>query len=399
MKAIKITDKVYWVGAIDWGIRDMHGYATSRGTTYNAFLIMGEKITLIDTVKKQFQKTLLDRISSVIDPSKIDYIVSNHAELDHSGCLPEIIDIVKPEKVFATPMGIKTLEAHFHASLPITPVKNGDEVDLGGLTISFIETKMLHWPDSMFTYLKEEEILFTQDAFGMHLATGDIFDESTPEYVLEWEAEKYFANILMPFAPKILALLEDVEKMNLPIKILATDHGPIWRKHIPMILDLYKKWSTHTPMPKAVVLFDTMWGATAKMADAITEGISDGGIEVKQLSMSSTHRSDVASEILNASAIVAGSSTLNNNVFPSMADVLTYIKGLKPVNMIGASFGSFGWSGESVKQVNEYLTAMNVELVSDGIRVKYMPSEDDLKLCYDLGADIAKKLKEKCNIK
>ena len=396
MNAIKLTDKVFWVGAIDWAIRDFHGYATDRGTTYNAFLIMGEKITLIDTVKKQFKQDLIDRISSVIDPEKIDYIISNHAEMDHSGCLPEMIDLIKPEKVFASPMGIKALEAHFHAGFDITPVKTGDELDIGGLNFAFIETKMLHWPDSMFTYLKEEEILFSQDAFGMHLATREIFDDATPEYILEWEAEKYFANILMPYSDRILALLDQVAAMNLPIKMIATDHGPIWRKHIGMILDLYKKWSEHKPAPKAVIIYDTMWGATAKMSNAISEGISDAGIEVKQLPMSASHRSDVATEILDASALIVGSSTLNNNYFPSLADVLLYLKGLKPINIIGATFGSYGWSGEAVKQLNECLTAMDVELVSEGLRVKFTPTDDDLKKCYGLGKEIAEKLKEKC---
>lgn len=396
MKAIKLTDKVYWVGAVDWVIRDFHGYATDRGTTYNAYLIMDEKITLIDTVKKQFKQDLIDRISSLVDPSKIDYVISNHAEMDHSGCLPEMLDLIKPEKFFASPMGKKALEAHFHGDWDITPVKTGEGLNLGKYNLSFIETKMLHWPDSMFTYLQEEELLFSQDAFGMHLATKKIFDEATPEYLLEWEAEKYYANILMPYSDRILKLLEQVAEMNLPIKMIATDHGPVWRKHIPMIIDLYKKWAEHKPEPKAVIVYDTMWGATAKMADAICEGVSDAGVEVKLLPMGGSHRSDVATEILNASALLVGSSTLNNNIFPSLADVLVYLKGLKPINLIGAAFGSYGWSGEAVKHLNGHLTDMGIELVCEGLRCKFTPTEEDLKQSYELGQDIAAKLKEKC---
>jgi len=293
-------------------------------------------------------------------------------------------------------MGIKSLESHFHAGLDISPVKTGDELDIGGFTFSFIETKMLHWPDSMFTYLKEEAILFSQDGFGMHLATKKIFDDENPEYILEGEAEKYFANILMLYSDKILALLDTVAAMGLPIKMIAPDHGPVWRTHISKILDLYKKWSEHKPVPKAVIVYDTMWDSTSKMAIAIGEGISDAGIDINLLPLESNHRSKVATEVLSASALIVGSSTLNNNIFPSMADVMTYLKGLKPSNMIGASFGSYGWSGEAVKQLNEYLTAMNVDLVSDGLRLKYVPNQENLQQCYELGQEIAAKLKEKC---
>lgn len=396
MKAIKLTDKVYWVGAIDWAIRDFHGYATNRGTTYNAYLIIDEKVTLIDTVKKPFMQNLIDRISSIIDPSKIDYIISNHAEMDHSGSLPEMIDLIKPEKVFASTMGVKALEGHFHNELEIIPFKTGDELNIGQMNLSFIETKMLHWPDSMFTYLKEKQLLFSQDAFGMHLASKNILDVDIPDYLLEWEAEKYFANILMPYSDRILKLLDQVAEMNLPIKMIATDHGPIWTEKIPKILDLYRKWSEHKPEPKAVVVYDTMWGATAKMAEAVGEGISDSGVKLKVLPMGSSHRSDVATEILNASALVVGSPTLNNNIFPTLADVLIYLRGLKPINLIGAAFGSYGWSGEALKHLNGYLTDMGVELLSEGFRCKYTPTKEDIQKCYELGQDIAAKLKEKC---
>ena len=396
MKAHKIADKVYWVGAVDWGIRNFHGYATERGTTYNAYLIIDEKVTLIDTVKRPFLNELLARISSVIDPAEIDYIVSNHSEMDHAGCIKEMIEICSPEKTFASPMGIKALENHFNTDLNLSPLKTGDILELGSKTLSFIETKMLHWPDSMIAYMKEEEILFSQDGFGMHLATRNIFDDDIPEYVLEWEAEKYFANILMPYSGKILALLDDISKMDMPIKLIANDHGPIWRKHISKIIDLYTKWSKHAYTPKAVVLYDTMWGATATMAAYINDGLASQGIEVKTIPMSASHRSDVATEILSASALIVGSPTLNNNIFPSIADVLTYIKGLKPKNLIGASFGSFGWSGEAVKQLNAHLESMNVELISEGIKAKYTPDASDLEKCYKLGQDAGRTLLEKC---
>lgn len=384
-KAIKISEKVYWVGSVDWLVRDFHGYQTSRGTTYNAYLIMADKITLVDTVKSQYKDELLSRISSIVDPEKIDYIISNHSEMDHSGCLPEMIEIIKPEKVFASVMGQKALESHFRIGSKITPVKSGDTISLGNMNVSFIETKMLHWPDSMFSYLKEEQILFSQDAFGMHLAVDKLFDDQNNWEILEEEAEKYFANILMPYSSQILKLLETVSAMHLPVKIVATDHGPLWRSNIGKILELYKEWSEHKPVARAIIVYDTMWNSTAIMARAIGEGLMEAGVELKILPMGVSHRSDVATELLKSSALIAGSPTLNNNLFPTMADVLTYIKGLRPVNMIGAAFGSYGWSGESFAQANDYLKSMNIEIVGEGVKVKYVPTEADLRSCFELG--------------
>ncbi len=394
-KAVRITDKVYWVGAIDWNLRDFHGYQTGRGTTYNAYLIMADKITLVDTVKAPFRDELLSRISSVVNPSEIDYIISNHAEMDHSGSLPQIIDIVKPEKVFASAMGQKNLEAQLGIGSKITPVKTGESLSLGNMNVSFIETKMLHWPDSMFTYLKEEQILFSQDAFGMHLAVERLFDDESPWDLLEEEAEKYFGNILMPYSNLIIKLLDEVGKMNLPIKLVATDHGPIWRSHIGKILELYRKWSEHKPVPRAIVVYDTMWNSTALMAHAVGEGLREAGVEFKIMPMSVSHRSDVATELMKSGAIIVGSSTLNNNILPPMADVLTYLKGLRPLNMVGASFSYYGWSGESLGQLNEYLKAMNVEIACDGVKVKWVPAEADLKSCFELGKLVGEKLQAK----
>ncbi len=394
-KAKKISESVYWVGAIDWGIRDFHGYATRRGTTYNAFLIVAEKITLIDTVKAPFKNEMLARIASVIDIDKIDYIVSNHAEMDHSGALPDVIKEVQPEKVFASPMGVKALNAHFDLDMEITPVKTGDELDLGNKTLSFIETKLLHWPDSMFTYLKEEEVLFTQDAFGMHFASANLFVDQNDISIVKRECEKYFANILMPYSSKITALLASVAEMNLPIKIAASDHGPMFRNDdISTVINWYSEWAIQPRAKKAIIIYDTMWGSTAKMGNAIADGISSTGIEIKVIPLASSDRSEVATEMLEAGAFIVGSPTINNQLFPSLADVLTYLKGLKPHNLIGAAYGSFGWSGEAVKQVNQYLTDMDVELISDGIKCKYVPRKDDLKKCFELGVEIGNKLQD-----
>jgi len=398
LKAVKVTDRVWWVGAVDWSLRDFHGYATGRGSSYNAYLVLAEKVTLIDTVKRPFKDEMLSRIGSVIDPKRIDYIISNHAEMDHSGCLPEVTDIVRPEKVFASSQGVKALRAHFHLSEEaVTPVKDGETLSLGDVTLTFIETRMLHWPDSMFTYLADERLLFSQDAFGMHLASVERFADEIDESILEFEAAKYFANILLPYSPLILKLLEKVRASGLQIDVIAPDHGPIFRKNIDWILQRYAQWALQKPTRKAVVVYDTMWQSTEKMARAICEGLAAGGAAAKLMPLKGSHRSDVATEILDAGALLVGSPTINNTIFPTVADVLTYLKGLRPRNLIGAAFGSYGWSGESVDRINAILKEMKVELVSEGVKVRYVPDDAALLQCRDLGILVAEKLQAMCS--
>jgi flavorubredoxin len=390
--AVKVTDDVYWVGAIDWTVRDFHGYATSGGTTYNAYLIMADKVTLVDTVKAPFKDQLVSRISSVIEPSKIDYIISNHSEMDHSGCLLQIIEMLKPEKIFASPMGIKALEDHFHAGLEIAEVKDGDEVDLGNKTVKFLETRMLHWPDSMVSYLAEDKLLFSQDAFGMHLASSERFDDEIRDWRLEHEGAKYFANILLPFSHLILKALDRIDGLGIEIDIIAPDHGPIWRDKPSHILELYRKWAAQERVKKVVIVYDTMWGSTEKMALAIADGVIEAGARAEVMKLRAAHRSDIATELLDAGALVVGSPTINNNIFPTIADLLVYVKGLKPKGLVGAAFGSYGWSGESVKQLEEWLSSMKVELAADAVKAKYVPEEKILAACRALGETVARKL-------
>ena len=396
-KAIKVSDNVYWVGAIDWGIRDFHGYLTERGTTYNAFLVMADKITLIDTVKPPFLAELLGRISSVVDPKEISYIVSNHAEMDHSGSLMGVMDAVQPEKVFASSMGSKALREHFHLDGEIEAVKDGGSLSLGNLSLTFLETRMLHWPDNMFSYLAEEKLLFSQDAFGMHLATSQRFADEIDESILEHEGAKYYANILLPMSKLVTKLLGKVGELGIEIDVIACDHGPIWRKELDKIIGWYSSWAQQRPTKKAVVVFDTMWFSTAKMAEAIAEGLKAGGADPVLMPLKSNHRSNVATEILDAGALLVGSPTLNNNMYPTVADMLIYLKGLKPKNLIGAAFGSYGWSGEAVGQVREMMEAMKLDLV-DSLRVKYVPSDDALGQCFELGRSVAGSLKDKFDL-
>jgi flavorubredoxin len=391
-RAVEISDRVFWVGAIDWGIRNFHGYLTSRGSTYNAFLVLADRPTLIDTVKAPFGGEMLARIASVIDPSKIEVIVSNHSEMDHSGFLPEAIARLAPSRVVASAQGRDALERHFHLGHPIEVVKTGDSIDLGGATLGFVESRMLHWPDSMLTHLVEGGVLFSNDAFGMHLASGDRFADRIDGDLLRAEAAKYYANILMPLSPVVKAFLEKLPGLGLDIRIIAPDHGPIWRRDVGWIVERYAEWAQQLPSNKAVVVYDSMWGSTARMARAIGDGLAAGGARAVLMPLDAAHRSEVATEVLGAGALLVGSPTMNNQIFPTIADTMTYLEGLKPKNLVGASFGSFGWSGEAVAHLDERLKRMKVELVAEGHRVKYVPTGEELEACRNLGLAVAAKL-------
>lgn len=397
-KAAKVAEGVWWVGAIDWNMRNFHGYATDRGTTYNAYLVIADKVTLVDTVKAAFKDEMLARIHSVIgDCTKIDYIISNHSEMDHTGCLMDTIAAVKPEKVFASPMGVKALSAHFHTDYPFSAVENGGTLSLGGVDFAFIETRMLHWPDSMVAYLPGKKLLFSQDGFGMHLASSERFADELDESVLRQEAARYYANILLPYSALVPKVLGMISELGLEIEVLAPDHGPIWRREIDRILGLYSRWAEQAPTKKAVIVYDTMWRSTEKMALAFGEGLAEGGASVRMLSLGTARRSDVITEMLDAGALLVGSPTLNNNMFPTVADVLCYMRGLKPKNLVGTAFGSYGWSGEGAGQVGDIFLSMGVELVGGPINVRYVPRGEALAECSARGLAIARRLDEMCS--
>ena len=397
-EAIKITDRVYWVGAVDWEIRDFHGYSTDRGTTYNAYLVLADRIALIDTVKAPFADQLLSRIASVVDPRDIDLVVSNHSEMDHSGSLPKVVVAVEPEQVFASEMGVKALAQHFHDGPDVTAVKDGESLSLGNMNLTFIESRMIHWPDSMMSYLAEDEILFSQDGFGMHLASCEMFADELPDCLLDWEAAKYYANILLPFSPLVTKLLAKVDALKVPIKIVAPDHGPVWRKDVGRIIESYGRWAAQKPNKKVVIVYDTMWGSTAKMAQVMADAVAECGCCPRVLPLRSAHRSDVATEILESGALLVGTPTMNNHMFPTVADILYYLKGLKPRNLIGGAFGSYGWSGEGISQVMELLAATGVDLVHDSagaVRSQYVPTEGVLDECRSLARLVCERLKRR----
>ncbi len=390
-KAVEIAPNIFWVGAIDWNIDDFHGYRVSRGTTYNAYLIKGEKNILIDTVKQPFFQEMLLRISSVIAPTDIDYIISNHSEMDHSGCLPQAIDTLQPDSIFASAKGVETLEQHFGLK-NITAVKDNKTMVFGDTELLFLETRMLHWPDSMFTYLPRKNILFSQDAFGMHLASTKRFADQLPAGIIDQEASKYYANILMPYSTQVIKLLDKIKSLELPIDMIAPDHGPLWRQDLDKILNQYYRWATPKRTNKALVVYDSMWNSTDTMAKAISEGLSARGIDARIMSLKHCHRSDVAKEILGAGALILGSPTLNNNIYPSVADLLCYLKGLRPKNLIGAVFGSYGWSGESIKICSQALVDMKIDIVGE-VKTKYVPDEETLSQCDLLAEKICTQLK------
>ena len=397
MRAIQISPNVYWVGAIDWNLRDFHGYATHRGTTYNAYLVLSEKPTLIDTVKKEFYDEMMERIKSVIDPKQIQIIISNHSELDHAGALEQTVAVTQPDEVYVSPMGLKDLTGHFHEDLKFKVVKTGDKIDIGGDSISFVEARMLHWPDSMFSYLEKENILFSNDVFGMHLATDRLFDDENNENVWLPEAEKYYANIVLPYSDIVLRFLDQVKKMNLSPKMIAPDHGFIWRKDPTRIVELYAKWAAQKPQNKAVIVYDTMWGSSEKMARQIADGLQAGGTSVRMISMHHNDRSEVALALLHSAALIVGTPVLNSQIFPSMADVLCYLKGLKKKNLIGVAFGSYGWNGAPIDSLTKTLEEMGVEVVSPALKTSFVPDEETLAKCRELGELISQKIKEKLN--
>ena len=376
LKAIEMKKGIYWVGAVDWSMRSFHGYSTRRGSSYNAYLILDEKITLIDTVKAPFVTELLERVSSVVDPKKIDYIVSNPVEPDHSGSLPIVAKCCPNAKVVTSaPNGLKGLTGRY-GELPYQAVKTGETLSLGARTLSFVATPMLHWPDSMVTYCPEEKVLFSNDAFGQHLAANRRFDDENDMHIIMEEAKKYYANILMLYGKQAQTALSALG--GLPIEMILTGHGVSWRAHIPEILDAYKKWSAGEFEEKAVVVFDSMWGSTERLAKAITDAFTAKGVPVAYFDLRADHISDVITEVLTSKYLAVGSHTINNQMMPPVASFLCYLKGFVPKGRQAFAFGSFGWGGQSVGLVEDELKAAGCEICLEKIRVKDVPTQDDL---------------------
>lgn len=377
LNAIEISPKVWWVGGIDWNERLFHGYTTERGITYNAYLIMDEKVTLIDTCKATFSDELVQRISQVLDPAKIDVVITNHVEMDHSGSLPVIHRIAPNAAIYASAgAGVNEVRAHF--GIEATPVKSGDTLCIGERTLTFVTTPMVHWPDNMVTYSDVDQILFSNDAFGQHFATTKRFDDENDLCEIFKQAKKYYANIVWPYGMQAHKALEAVKGLDL--KMIAPSHGCIWRSHIDEILEKYEAWTTYQTEEKAVVVFDSMWHSTESMAREICDAFIAEGVSAQLVDVKTTHISDIMLYMCDAKYVAVGSPTLNSNMLPTIASFLTYMRGLSPKNehRIGLAFGSYGWAPLGPKQVYAELENAKFQLPVPVVAQQWIPSEENL---------------------
>lgn len=386
LSAVQIKPDVYWVGAVDWNARSFHGYSTEDGITYNAYLIMDEKVTLIDTAKITFKDELLARISSIIDPSKIDVLVCNHVEMDHSGNVPTIKELNPNVRILASaPQGVKGLTAHYH-DLGFEGVKTGDTLNIGKRTLTFVQTPMVHWPDNMVTYDAYDKILFSNDAFGQHFASSKRFDDENDLGEVMKQARKYYANIVQPYRMQASNAVKAVRKLGPDaIDIIAPAHGVCWRSHVADILDAYENVYTSGKLEeKALVAYDSMWGSTDKMAHAIADGFLAAGVPVRLMDVKCNHISDVMEEFLDCKYVAVGSPTLNSQMMPPMAELLTYMKGLSPKNegRVGIPFGSYGWAPLGPKNIAAELEGVGFDLPLGTLACNWIPDQaylDDLR--------------------
>ena len=396
MKEVK--KDIYWVGAMDWKVRHFHGYelSTHRGSSYNAYLIKDEKTVLIDTVWEPLTDRFLENLREVVDIKKIDYIVMNHLEPDHSGALPVLMEYIPDATIIVSKRGSDSIKEHYHKDWNLKIVKQGKKLNIGKRDLIFIEAQMLHWPDSMFTYLSGDNILFSNDAFGQHYASSELYNDLVDEAELYQEALKYYANILTPFSRFVTKKIEELKGLNLPIDIIAPSHGIIWRKDPMKIVEKYYEWAQGKSGKNAVVIYNSMWGATHNMAEHIGKGLGAAGIEYKIFNSATADKNDILAEVFKAKGVMLGSSTVNNGLLTTLLPILKDLIGLKFSNKIGAAFGSYGWSGESPRLLSEYLSKAKIEVVQEGLKVKYMPDDKELEQCFDFGKNFGKILLEKC---
>ncbi len=390
-----IKNNVYWLGKVDWDLRKFHGdeLTTGLGSSYNSYLIQEEKNVLIDTVWMPYDNEFIQNLASEIDLKKIDYIIVNHSEVDHSGSLPELMKLIPGTPIYCTANGAKLLKAHYHQDWNFNIVKTGDRLEIGnGKELVFVEMQMLHWPDSMATYMTKDNILFSNDAFGQHYASESLFNDKVDQCELFKEAIKYYANILTPFSSVLRKKLQEITSFGLTIDIIATSHGVIWRDNPMQIVEKYAAWANDYQEDQITVIYDTMWNGTKKLAEKIVEGLRNANPDttVKIFHIAKSDHNDVATEVFKSKMVVMGSPTLNNNLLPEMAGFISMIKGLKFKNKKAAAFGCYGWSGEAVKQMNELMQAAGFEVVSEGFRSLWNPDEDQLAKAVELGEQLGK---------
>lgn len=390
---IKVKNNVTWIGKIDWELRKFHGdeYSTHKGTTYNSYLIKEQKTALIETVWKPFSKEFVDNLEKEIDLDQIDFIIANHAEMDHSGALPLLMEKIPDKPIYCTANGIKSIKGHYHKDWDFHPLKTGDKIDLGGKELIFIEAPMLHWPDTMMCYLTKDNILFSNDAFGQHYASEYMFNDLVDQNELFNECIKYYANILTPFSKMVIKKINEVLGFKLPVDVICTSHGVIWRDNPTQIIEKYLEWANAYQENQITILYDTMWNGTQLMAESIAKGIKnkDSQVNIKLFNTSKSDKNDIITEIFKSKTILVGSPTINRGILTSTAGIMEEIKGLRFVDKKAAAFGCYGWSGESVKIITENLKEAGFEIINDGLKSSWNPDEAAIKECVVFGEDIA----------
>jgi len=395
--SFKVNDKVTWVGKIDWELRKFHGdeYSTHRGSAYNSFLVRDEKIVLIDTVWQPFAKEFVANLKKEIDLNKIDYIIANHGEVDHTGALPELMKEIPNTPIYCTKNAVKSIKGQYHEDWNFVEVKTGDILDLGKNKITFIEAKMLHWPDTMFSYLDGDNILFSNDAFGQHYASEFMFNDLVDQSELYQEAIKYYANILTPFSKFVERKIEEILKLNIPIDLICPSHGVMWRDNPLQIVNQYMKWAKNFKENQITIIYDTMWNATRLMAENIAEGIKEVDPEANIKLFNSAHadKNDILTEVFKSKAIVVGSPTINKGILSSSASILEMIRGLEFKEKKAAVFGSYGWSGEALKMLTQLLKEAKFEIVQEGLNILWKPDEDGLTKCKEFGKNFGEAVK------
>ena len=400
MYPVTIKNDISWIGAVDYNSRDFHGYSLSPlGTSYNAFLLLDEKNVIFDSVKAEYAGAMIQRLRCAVNPEKIDYLVVNHVEMDHSGALPELVGLCKPEKIFCSVMGQKALEGHFDtAGWPIQAMKSGDSISTGKRTIHFLETRMLHWPDSMVSYIPEEKLLISNDAFGQNIASSERFADEADHAVLAQAVKEYYHNIVQPYAPQVIKTLDLIGELKLDIRMIAPDHGLIFRnkKDIDFILRTYRHFAEQPWKQRALIAYDSMWQSTETMARYVAEGLVASGVPCSLFNMKRNHHSAVMTALADCGAILVASPTHNNGMLPAIAGLLAYMKGLRPKNKIGAAFGSFGWSGEGPQQIHDHLAHMGFAMPLAPVKCRFVPGRDALDQCFALGEGIAGELIARC---
>ena len=394
----QVKNQVDWVGKVDWELEYFHGreYSTHRGSSYNSYLIREEKTALIDTVWAPFAAEFVANLAREIDLDQIDYIIANHAEPDHSGALPELMKRIPDKPIYCTANGVKSLRGHYHQNWNFHPVKSGDKIGLGGgKELLFIEAPLLHWPDSMFTYLSGDNILFSNDAFGQHFATELLFNDRVAQDELFAEALKYYANILTPFSPLVLKKIQEFTGLGLPLDIICTSHGVIWRDNPLQIIAQYQEWASAYQENQITLIYDTMWDGTRILAESIARGIrmQDDAINLKIHNSAKFDKNDIITDVFKSKAILVGSPTVNRGILNSVAGLLEEMKGLGFKKKKAAAFGCYGWSGEAIALINEGLGKAGFEVAADGFKALWNPDVDAVDRALDYGREFAARCK------